>query len=79
MDCRSDGSRADDQRPMCGRRSKSGSYAGDGARKLNFFFLQPFVNYNVQKAKGFAFAYSQFITANWEAGIGQRCTFPVGG
>jgi len=60
--------------------SNSWSFAGDATRgNVNFLFLQPFLNYNVPKAKGFAFAYSPFITADWNATSGQKWTFPLGG
>ena len=60
--------------------SNSWSYAGNDSRaKVNFGLLQPFVNYNVPTAKGFALSFSPIITADWTAPKGQKLVFPVGG
>lgn len=53
------------------------SYAGSGNNDVNFFFSQPFVNYNLPQ--GWYLSSSPIITANWEARSGQKWTVPMGG
>ena len=54
------------------------SFAGKSNRDaVNAMLLQPFVNYNLPG--GWYLNSSPIITANWEAGHGDRWTVPVGG
>lgn len=54
------------------------SFAGDDNRAdVNFFLLQPFINYNFDK--GWYLTTAPIITANWEADSNQRWTIPIGG
>jgi hypothetical protein len=53
------------------------SVAGWGDKDVNQMLLQPFVNYNL--ADGWYLTSSPVMTANWEAGSGDRWTVPVGG
>jgi hypothetical protein len=53
-----------------------GGDSGIGGNKVNFFTLQPFVNYNF--GDGWYVTSSPIITANWLTG-GQEWTLPVGG
>lgn len=60
--------------------SNTWSYAGDNTRTpVNLFLLQPFINYNLPKAKGFALTTGPIITANWRAPGGQKWIVPLGG
>ncbi len=54
------------------------SYAGeDDAQDVNQLLVQPFLNYNL--SNGWSLGTAPIITANWEAGDGDRWTVPVGG
>jgi len=54
------------------------SVAGKSNRdSVNAMLLQPFVNYNFHG--GWYLTSSPIITANWEAGHGDRWTVPIGG
>ena len=54
------------------------SFTGKGNRPaVNQMLLQPFVNYNLPD--GWYLTSSPIITADWEAGHGDRWTVPVGG
>jgi hypothetical protein len=54
------------------------SYAGDGDRdSVNQFLLQYFINYNLPE--GWYLSSAPIITANWEAGSGNKWTIPFGG
>jgi len=44
--------------------------------KINSFFLQPFINYNLRR--GWAISSAPAITANWNAPSGQEWTVPLG-
>ncbi len=44
---------------------------------VNLMTAQPFINYNL--GRGLALSFSPVITADWEAGGGQRWTVPLGG
>ncbi len=48
----------------------------DATPKINNFFLQPFINYNLPG--GWAIGTSPGITANWSAASGQQWTVPLG-
>jgi hypothetical protein len=48
----------------------------DATPKINAFFLQPFLNYNLPG--GWAISSAPGITANWEAKSGQQWTVPLG-
>lgn len=48
-----------------------------GSQDINFFTLQPFINYNF--SKGWYVSTSPIITANWEANSGNEWTVPLGG
>lgn len=52
------------------------SVAGWGDQDVNQMLLQPFVNYNF--GKGWYLTSGPIITANWEAGSGDKWTVPVG-
>ena len=45
--------------------------------EINFFTLQPFVNYNLDR--GWYLVSAPIITADWEASGGNRWTVPLGG
>ncbi len=54
------------------------AYAGNHHRKdVSQFLGHYFINYNLPH--GWSLASSPIITANWEAGKGNRWTMPVGG
>ena len=53
------------------------SVGGSGDQDVNVFFSQVFVNYNL--SDGWYLVSAPIITANWEAGSGERWTVPVGG
>ncbi len=53
------------------------SFAGSGNGKINFFTLQPFVNYNFDG--GWYATTAPIITANWEADSDHKWTVPLGG
>jgi hypothetical protein len=53
------------------------SVGGSGDQDINFFFSQSFVNYNLPN--GWYLTSAPIITANWEAGSGNKWTVPVGG
>jgi len=54
------------------------SFAGDSDRpKVNFFLIQPFVNYNF--TSGWYLTSTPGIIANWEADSRNRWTVPIGG
>lgn len=53
------------------------SVGGSSDPDVNFFTLQPFINYNF--SKGWYFTSAPVITANWEADSGDRWTVPIGG
>lgn len=54
------------------------SYGGASDRKsVNSFLLQPFINYNFKT--GWYLTTSPLVTANWQAGTGNRWTLPLGG
>jgi len=44
--------------------------------KINSFFMQPFINYNLKR--GWAISTSPAITADWNAPSGQEWTVPLG-
>ena len=53
------------------------SFAGSGTNKINFFTLQPFINYNFDG--GWYATTAPIITANWEADSDHKWTVPLGG
>lgn len=53
------------------------SFAGSGNGKINFFTLQPFINYNFDG--GWYATTAPIITANWEADSDHKWTVPLGG
>ena len=53
------------------------SFAGAGNNKVNFFTLQPFINYNFEG--GWYATTAPIITANWEADSDHKWTVPLGG
>jgi len=53
------------------------SFAGSGNNKVNFFTLQPFINYNFDA--GWYATTAPIITANWEADDDHKWTVPLGG
>lgn len=53
------------------------SFAGWGDEDVNQLLVQPFLNYNLPHA--FYLSSAPIITADWEAGSGNRWTVPVGG
>jgi hypothetical protein len=53
------------------------SFAGSGDNTINFFTLQPFVNYNFDG--GWYATTAPIITANWEADNDHKWTVPLGG
>ncbi len=53
------------------------SFAGSGNNKVNFFTLQPFINYNFDG--GWYVTTAPIITANWEADSDHKWTVPLGG
>ncbi|MCZ6617252.1 MAG: neuromedin U [Gammaproteobacteria bacterium] len=53
------------------------SFAGSGNQDVNLFTWQYFVNYNL--ADGWYLTSAPIITANWEAGSGNKWTVPFGG
>jgi hypothetical protein len=54
------------------------SYAGDDNRPdVNQFLFQYFINYNLPD--GWYLTSAPIITANWEAGSGNKWTVPIGG
>ncbi len=53
------------------------SFAGAGNNKINFFTLQPFINYNFDG--GWYATTAPIITANWEADSDHKWTVPLGG
>jgi len=54
------------------------SYAGDGDRDtVNRFLLQYFINYNLPE--GWYLITSPIVTADWQAGSGNKWTIPFGG
>jgi hypothetical protein len=53
------------------------SFAGSGNNKINFFTLQPFINYNFDG--GWYVTTAPIITANWEADSDHKWTVPLGG
>jgi len=53
------------------------SFAGSGNGKINFFTLQPFINYNFDG--GWYATTAPIITANWEADNDHKWTVPIGG
>jgi len=53
------------------------SFAGSGNNKVNFFTLQPFINYNFDG--GWYATTAPIITANWEADSDHKWTVPLGG
>jgi len=52
------------------------SYAGWGDNDVSAMLIQPFVNYNLPH--GWYLTSAPIITANWEAGSGDKWTVPVG-
>jgi hypothetical protein len=55
------------------------SVGGDSDRThVRQMLLQPFVNYNFPRIPGRYLSFSPVITANWEAGSGQKWTVPLG-
>ena len=53
------------------------SFAGEEDKPdVNFFTLQPFINYNLPES--YYFTFSPIITANWEAPSGNQWTVPLG-
>lgn len=53
------------------------SFAGEEDKPdVNFFTLQPFINYNLPES--YYFTFSPIITANWEAPSGNQWTLPLG-
>jgi len=53
------------------------SFAGAGDNRINFFTLQPFINYNFDA--GWYVTTAPIITANWEADSDHKWTVPLGG
>jgi hypothetical protein len=53
------------------------SFAGWGDNDVSAFLVQPFVNYNLPH--GWYLVTAPIMTANWEAGSGDKWTVPVGG
>ena len=53
------------------------SFAGWGDENVNFFLLQPFINYNFEG--GVYASFAPIITADWTADSGERWTVPLGG
>jgi len=53
------------------------SVGGSSDPDVNFFTLQPFINYNF--SKGWYFTSAPVINANWEADSGNKWTIPIGG
>lgn len=53
------------------------SVTGWRKQEVNNMLIEPFANYNF--GKGWHLSTAPLITANWEAGDGQRWTVPIGG
>jgi len=55
------------------------SVGGDDHRaNVNQMLIQPFLNYNFPKSPGRYLSFSPIVTANWEAGSGEKWTVPLG-
>ena len=60
--------------------SNGWSVGGSGDQDVNAMTIQPFINYNFPKGKGWYLTTSPVITANWEAdSSGETWTIPLGG
>ena len=60
--------------------SNSWSVGGDPLRKsVDFFYTQPFINYNIPDGQGWYLTSQPIITADWNAPPGTQWTVPVGG
>jgi OmpA-like transmembrane domain len=60
--------------------SNSWSVGGDPLRhSVNFFYTQPFINYNIPHGQGWYLVSAPIITAEWNASPGTRWTVPLGG
>ena len=60
--------------------SNSWSVGGDPLRNsVNFFYTQPFINYNIPHGQGWYVTTGPIITADWNAPPGTRWTVPLGG
>jgi len=60
--------------------SNSWSVGGDPLRNsVNFFYTQPFINYNIPHGQGWYLLTDPIITADWNAPTRTRWTVPMGG